>query len=55
MLPLPDSVGHHLAGALEIPLLSLFTGHQDDHFPLPGLHKEAAISSSWLFPPQSDI
>ena len=29
-----DSVGHHLAGALEIPLLSLFTGHHDDMFPI---------------------
>jgi ADP-heptose:LPS heptosyltransferase len=29
-----DSVGHHLAGALGIPLLSLFTGHHSEDFPV---------------------
>lgn len=29
-----DSVGHHLAAALGVPLLSLFTGHQHEAFPV---------------------
>ncbi len=28
-----DSVGHHLAAALEIPLVIAFTGYKDEHFP----------------------
>ncbi|TVR41289.1 MAG: hypothetical protein EA402_13005 [Planctomycetota bacterium] len=45
-----DSVGHHLAGALGIPLLSLFTGHRHPAFPVAWAPQGSAFIEQVVIP-----